>query len=160
MAKKQKMRHNVVSFECSDSDSASEDGDWSNKPQKTQELYFSHVNISSSTSTCQTYHSTVVPVEKEDVLQPKISPPASFFHHIPLEGWSGALVKSTIMNWLGVSVTVYTFGDSKRKVSKGKSLAGEDLDANEEETAGLTKEGSKNVRRLKFKRSFLLISFI
>lgn len=43
---------------------------------------------------------------------------------------------------------MYTFGDTGKKVSKARSLMGEAIDPDEEETQGFTKDGVKNVRSL------------
>lgn len=143
MARKRKTRSNVITFECDDSDSDPE-GHPVNKATKTQELYFSHVNVTSSNR--PSYHRIEVPVETAEVP----NQPRSHVTPLTLETWPGAPVVSTIASRLGFNVTVYTFGDTGKKFSKARSLMGQALDADEEETEGLTKEGAKNVRVLYF----------
>lgn len=140
MARRRKTRPNVVAFECDDSSSDSEI-DLVHKASKTQNLYFSHVNISASTSARPTYHCLEVPDEVDEVPnQPQASSSS-----LSLEIWPGAPVISTIASRLGFNITMYTFGDNGKKVSKARSLMGESIDADEEESEGLTKEGTKNV---------------
>lgn len=148
MARKRKTRPNVVAFECDDSSSDTE-VNLVHKASKTQNLYFSHVNISASTSARPSYHRLEVPDEAVEVPnQPRASSSS-----LSLETWPGAPVISTIASRLGFNITMYTFGDNGKKVSKARSLMGESIDADEEESEGLTKEGTKNV-------SCALISFL
>lgn len=146
MGRKRKTRSNVVTFECDESDSDRESNPV-HKATKTQELYFSHVNIT-STSIRPSYHRIEVPDETAEVP----NKPRSHLAPLSLETWPGAPVVSTIASRLGFNVTVYTFGDTGKKFSKARSLMGQAIDADEEETQGLTTEGAKNVR------NFLILS--
>ena len=126
----------------------SEDEEPFHKPECPKNpVHYSHINISTSTSSnSQTsHHSTNFDdsgdsEEEEPIIEPT---PTSF---MPLQD-TPLLIQTSIATTLGL--VSYSFQDFGQKASWAKPLAGEEIDADEEDSFGCNKDGLQNVSMAK-----------
>ncbi|KAE9396951.1 hypothetical protein BT96DRAFT_996227 [Gymnopus androsaceus JB14] len=138
MPKKKKTR-NVQTYVLPESDSDNSQDELSHKTPALQTVHFSHVNVTASTH--QKHLNTTIPAEPAEPQEADDrtgSPPA---FSVPMSGWTPVICSSVITN---LGVVTYTFGDSDKKALRGRSLSGKGEEADEEESAGIKKDGSRN----------------